>query len=270
MIADQIQSLEMKDVPMTSKPVSLKTIRRVFFLLVGVALLAPAGRASADIGPHSTMNFEFAYEIDPSPTIISGQMQTCVDAACQQVGETYTAAPLFGCDAAGCSSLYTYQAPYYRLSIQFSDGKTRQSNVFAKANSSGSQYYRVAVRADDLVVTPLPQPIWQNFWPALGLTLAIEGLVAVVYLALFRLPRKALIWVLVGNLVSLPAVWLASAQLGGVGLWLGEIGAVVFEAGLLYLASRRALSIGHAALVSLAMNGISFLAGLALTWLQMF
>lgn len=45
---------------------------------------------------------------------------------------------------------------------------------------------------------------------------------------------------------------------------LSEAFAVVFEAGLIYLVTRRTTSLRHAAALSLLMNGTSFLIGLLL------
>ncbi len=53
----------------------------------------------------------------------------------------------------------------------------------------------------------------------------------------------------------------------GVTLTLSELFAFGFETLLIYLASRRTLNIGQAALLSLLMNAASFLAGLLLQWL---
>jgi hypothetical protein len=56
----------------------------------------------------------------------------------------------FTCDANSCSATAYGFAPYHRIEIQFSDGKTRQGNIFQTAGFASS--YTVTVRPDDLLV----------------------------------------------------------------------------------------------------------------------
>ncbi len=122
-------------------------------LLVGVmVLLLPLQGASADTGPKPTMTFEFTQAFaGPAVTITSGSMLECQKADCsdgqplKQLGPQH-----FSCTANSCDSLGYGYAPYERLKITFSDGKTRQSNVFQQAGFDSQ--YKVSIRPDDLLV----------------------------------------------------------------------------------------------------------------------
>jgi hypothetical protein len=74
-----------------------------------------------------------------------------------------------------------------------------------------------------------------------------------------------LVWVALGSVLSLPVVWFGFPQLplsDSLAVGLSEAFAVLFEAGLIYLAARRSVPFRHAAALSLVMNGVSFLFGL--------
>jgi hypothetical protein len=74
-------------------------------------------------------------------------------------------------------------------------------------------------------------------------------------------------WVPLGSALTIPIVWFVFPLLPLSSGWvvsLSEAFAVAFEAGLIYLATRRATSLRHAAALSLLMNGTSFLVGLLL------
>lgn len=123
-------------------------------VVVLVVILVPFQVARADTGPKPSMHFEFAYEVDPVPTIVSGVQFECQTADCSDAEPLGEAGPQrFGCWEEGCSSLAYGYSNYHRLSIDFSDGKTRQSNVFGKKYFEA--YYRVTVREDDLLVEEL-------------------------------------------------------------------------------------------------------------------
>jgi hypothetical protein len=56
----------------------------------------------------------------------------------------------FRCSADGCNALAYGFAPYHKIEIQFSDGKTRISNIFKTAGFDS--VYEVTVRPEDLLV----------------------------------------------------------------------------------------------------------------------
>lgn len=111
--------------------------------------------ARADTGPKPSMHFEFAYEVDPAPTIVSGIQWECQTADCSDAQPLAVMGPQrFGCRSVECSSVAYGYSDYHRLSIDFSDGKTRQSNIFGKKYFEA--YYRVTVQEAGLLVEELP------------------------------------------------------------------------------------------------------------------
>ena len=65
----------------------------------------------------------------------------------------------FSCTAADCSSRAYSYAEYHRLRIEFSNGVTRQSNIFRSRYSS---HYLVTVKAAELSVAPKWRPPWSS------------------------------------------------------------------------------------------------------------
>ena len=129
-------------------------IRIALILLMGIVAFLPLGSVSADTGPKPTMDFQFIQGFPgPAVTILSGTLNECDRSDCQDATPLMVAGPQrFTCEATSCSALAYGFSPYHRLLIQFSDGKTRQSNVFKTAQFDSS--YKVTVRMDDLLVEP--------------------------------------------------------------------------------------------------------------------
>jgi hypothetical protein len=135
-------------------------------ILAGLLVLIPLQSARADTGPKPTMNFSLIYEINPAPEISSGSLLECTDVKCadseplQQLGPQH-----FGCSAYSCSSMAYGYRDYHRLVLEFSDGVTRQSNVFTKTQFAAK--YKVTVYADTMVVA---EQIGGAAWPVFGNT----------------------------------------------------------------------------------------------------
>lgn len=135
-------------------------LRRLLLLLtILLALGLPLNRARADVGPKPTVEFTFEQEFSgPSVTITAGTLLQCDQPDCSD------ARPLpgdmgpqhFSCEALTCFGLAYGFTDYGRLEINFSDGKTRQSTVFAI--HSFNSFYAVAIQEHDLVVTERLNP----------------------------------------------------------------------------------------------------------------
>ena len=118
-------------------------------LLISLLVLAPA--AQADVGPKPSMTFEFIYETEAPLTIVEGEQLQCDEETCADAMPLEEAGPQeFKCSATACSSMAYGYSDYNRLVIRFSDGVTRESNVFC--TGSFETEYRVTVRENDLVV----------------------------------------------------------------------------------------------------------------------
>jgi hypothetical protein len=132
------------------------SLKRPFVLMMVILTMAlaatiPLQAARADTGPKPTMDFAFTFEMSPAPAIVSGIQYECHQADCSDAKPLMVGGPQrFTCDAESCSSLAYGYEEYHRLSIVFSDGVTRQSNVFGKRYFVAA--YRVTVRSSDLMV----------------------------------------------------------------------------------------------------------------------
>ena len=124
----------------------------LFLLLLVLVVLLPAQIALADTGPKPRMEFTFTHEQDLLPmSIISGTMYECDQADCSDASPLKELGPQgFRCDGKNCRATAYGFAPYHKIEIQFSDGKTRESNIFETAGFDSS--YAVTIRPDDLQV----------------------------------------------------------------------------------------------------------------------
>jgi hypothetical protein len=243
----------------------LRLVHRPLFLLAAVVALLPLAAAHADIGLKPTADFDFEYQIAPVD-IVEGQLIQCEDEACaageplEELGPQH-----FACTAASCSSMAYSYADYMKLVVTFTD-RTRESNVFAKEARDAT--FKVIVLESSLQVEEVHKGIggW-GCCPALAATIALELLVATIYANVFHLPRTILGWVPLASILTLPVVWFAFPRLPlpvGWVVGLSETFAVLFEAGFIYLATRRTIGLRYIAALSLLMNGASFLIGLLL------
>ena len=240
----------------------------LFVLLVAALLLGAAVSVSADIGPKPTMTFNFVYEIAPT-SIISGQLMECNEPDCSDALPLEEGGPQrFDCPTSEpnvCFAAAYGFRPYHKLVIEFAD-RTRESNIFQKV--AFDETLTVTVLESSLVVVPTSRPV-AGFGPALLATLVVELVVAALYLTLLKLPRSMLLWVLAGNLITLPIVWFFLATLplpAGLVICGYELFAVVVEVGVLYLGGRKwAFALKHAIVLTVLMNLTSFFIGLLLT-----
>jgi len=168
--------------------------RKPFFLLLFLQFFLPAQIVLADTGPKPTMDFQFKQEsTDEQLTIVSGILYECEQPDCSDAAPLQQLGPQgFQCDTESCSATAYGFAPYHKIEIQFSDGKTRQSNIFQTAGFDST--YTVTIRPDDLLVEA---EFVSSDFPFLTATIitcicALVGLgvVAVVIIFLMRRSKK--------------------------------------------------------------------------------
>ena len=143
--------------------------RRIrFFLLFALLALSflRTTIAVADTGPKPTMDFEFVQGFAGDPVrIASGILYECQQTDCSDAQPLQQLGPQgFSCDPTSCHALAYGFSPYHRLEIQFSDGKTRRSNIFQTVGFSSS--YKVTVGPDDMIVEAQFNPV--NLAPDFG------------------------------------------------------------------------------------------------------
>ncbi len=168
-------------------------LARLFFILISLLALVPAGAASADTGPKPSMDFQFRQEMtgEPPLTITSGILFECGNPDCSDASPLEEAGPQgFTCAAISCHAVAYGFAPYHQLEIEFSDGMTRQSNVFETAGFDSS--YTVTIRPGDLLVE---SQFSLGFLPRTGTLLVacvcgLVGLVLLIGLGLFLVMRS--------------------------------------------------------------------------------
>jgi hypothetical protein len=125
---------------------------KLFLPFLFLLVFLPSHVALADTGPKPTMDFQFKQELTGEPvTIISGILYECEQSDCSDAAPLEELGPQrFTCEEKSCRATAYGFAPYHKIELQFSDGKTRQSNIFETAGFDSK--YSVTVRPDDLLV----------------------------------------------------------------------------------------------------------------------
>lgn len=166
-------------------------LSRGLSLLVLLVTFLPIFAVSADTGPKPTMNFSFKQGFSGSPlTIETGTLDQCEQPDCQDAQPLPVEGPQgFSCSDTSCYALSYGFSTYNRLEIEFSDGKTRQSNVFKTSQFQSN--YQVTIRQDDLLVTP--KFTLNQYSPLLYVLLCLCCLVgvAVVIVVIILLVRRS-------------------------------------------------------------------------------
>ena len=170
---------------MTSRSIKL-------FLLILLLTFLPAQVVLADTGPKPSMDFQFKQDVPGEQlTITSGILFECDQPDCSDAAPIEELGPQgFRCEVTSCSAVAYGFAPYHQIEIEFSDGQTRQSNIFETAGFDST--YTVTIRPDDLLVEPqfrlggVPA-----FWLVIGACLcALVGLGIVLGLVILLVRRS--------------------------------------------------------------------------------
>ncbi|MBI9044695.1 MAG: hypothetical protein JEZ06_09430 [Anaerolineaceae bacterium] len=122
-------------------------------LLILIFVLIPIQTASADVGPKPTMMFELEYHTAEILSIEEINLLLCDDKECldSRMMEKQLGPQDIDCISADqCNSMAYGYADFHKLIIQFSDGITRESNIFKKKQFNA--HYQVMVYDDNLVV----------------------------------------------------------------------------------------------------------------------
>lgn len=170
----------------------MNTQQKIGFLFLMLLLAwAPFQPAAADTGPKPSMEFEFVQEVAGEPLIIlNGTQYECGQPDCSDALLLEDAGPQgFRCNQTSCSSLAYGYRDYHYIELEFSDGKTRQSNIFKTAGFNSS--YKVTIREDDLLVEPRllnPNTI-RPYLLLLLLCLCSLGILGIIALGVFLLVR---------------------------------------------------------------------------------
>src|SRR5450432_3335056 len=100
----------------------------ILFAAIAASVAFPA---FADIGPKPSAEFAVAFD-RPGVTIASGELLQCKFASCADAKPLATLGPQrFACEATECYAMAYGFAPYARVRLVLSDGRTLVSNVFA-------------------------------------------------------------------------------------------------------------------------------------------
>jgi hypothetical protein len=174
----------------------MSNFKKALILIVILSVLVPLQTASADLGPKPTMDFEFIPQTSGAAlTISSGTLFECSQPDCQDAAPLQsTHLQFFACESTSCHATAYGFNPYHRLEIRFSDGKTRQSNIFK--TDQFKSIYKVTIRPDDLLVEPqsssdsVSSETWLILFGCLGCLAGILVLIILLVIFLIRRSRK--------------------------------------------------------------------------------
>ena len=133
-------------------------MKKIILLLFCLTIFLPTRLVAADTGPKPSMEFMFSQQSTAEPlTIVSGILYECEQSDCSDAAPLEELGPQgFRCTENSCDAVAYGFAPYHRIEIEFSDGRTRQSNIFETAGFDSR--YIVTIQPDDLLVDALFHP----------------------------------------------------------------------------------------------------------------
>lgn len=197
-------------------------------LVLSMALSAVALPVRADIGPKPSMDFTFSAATDIQPAIVEATLVVCSDSSCTDARPLSEVGPQrLYCQGQSCTSIAYGHADYYRLRVRFSDGITRESNVFGKRAFQAR--YTVRIEPEHLVVEEIAGfgnlfhgPLWILALFSLGTCIFLLPVLALVLLVLFGF------WIAYGGRTdAVPPRWLFLATwiITGMGIVMGLLAA---------------------------------------------
>jgi hypothetical protein len=242
-----------------------KTLRKTIPLIFLLFIVLFSSQLHADAGPKPSMKFTIEYKTSKPVKLIEGwQFQSQFETFNVYDSLNRKGPQGFHASQDKAKSVAFSYEQYHKLILKFDD-KVRESNVFE--NESFNSSYMVTVFDDKLEVKDTTafmkdSSVIAAFIKALLLTLALELMVAFVYLKLARKPLKILFFVILANLITLPIVWfLFPMIMNSWAILVGEIFAFVTEALFLMLTCRKWFKPSGAFLLSFMMNVMSLLIG---------
>ena len=186
------------------------------------------------------MDFTFVAATDVQPDIVAAVLYECTDPSCADAQPLPEIGPQgFTCQARSCHSLAYGYADYLRLRVRFSDGVTRESNVFSKRAFQAR--YTVTIEPTSLQVKE-QATVGAGFngpWRALLLLGTVTFLLPLLVLWI--------IWSARGGKDAVPSPWLFIATWGisAIGCLIGLVAmptvalTVLLEAAVLFVYARR-------------------------------
>ena len=168
----------------------IRTDRWILVLILALAVWLPLQGVAADVGPKPSMDFRFMQAFPgPAVTIQTGSLYQCGRPDCQDAQPLAVLGPQgFSCGPDSCHALAYQFSPYNLLTIQFSDGKTRRSNVFK--TDQFQSVYKVTIREEDLLVEPQISLNLFSPWTYVLLCICCLVLLAILAAAIVLLVRS--------------------------------------------------------------------------------
>lgn len=185
-------------------PKSVKIFASLFMAAIWI-LFSLASPARADLGPKPTMVFEFEPAAGlPNLLVLEGSLLECDDDACIQSHPLEDFGPQgFTCFGTTCHAVAYSFSDYHRLVLTFSDGVTRESNIFTKRSFEAN--YMVTIGKKDLFVEEgrgYPNPNILFFGMAIVNMLLLAGaFLSLVFL--IRKGAKSQGWMITALVISL-------------------------------------------------------------------
>lgn len=243
-------------------------------LFLSLVFLLPFTTLWADVSPRPEMEFLFIHRTAEEKAInpIRSEQIQCTDNQCLEskpLGH-YGIQKLY-CTTESCFSVAYEYTDFQKLIIVFSDGTTRESNIFPTTHKLRARY-KVYVDKDTLTVEPT------NVVPDLGawartdaifsliLVLILELVAAMAYLIYTQKSFTILYSVAVANVVTMGISWLLLAWYASdtTFLWVFY---VIAEALIIRLMNLKKLSLKDSFTLSLTMNVTSYSLGIILSFI---
>lgn len=157
-------------------PRSLKKI--LFVMAVLLVLLIPFRTAAANAAQQPDAEFKFKFETGQPLEIIEAHFYSCGTLECSTPFEWEETPEDFYCTVEDCYSWSYGYGDYFKLVITFSDGVTRQSNIFEKKDLESE--YTITVFEDRLFVEETSVSLFDRLSP-IDVFLIIVGIIILIF-----------------------------------------------------------------------------------------
>lgn len=205
-------------------PLDRKIYRLVSFMLLFVVALIPIKDAQADIGPHPTFFFEFDFSaLDETPAVKDVILYTCQDENCAEKEELWDVpGQTFYCNQKNCSATLMTGGPVWQIEVQLED-RTLTSEPFTKEGFYSHYSLVFLPEKVEVVFVSAAEPSVSNTTTVTGsdgdefqqidiarailFTIFVELPLTALFLLIFKARFLDILWVLLGNVLSLAGAW---------------------------------------------------------------
>jgi hypothetical protein len=262
-------------------------MKKAFILTI--IILFTSSQVNADVGPKRSVDLEVSYNNKPiTDEVFYAKLLECPkelywdDPRCDFDGEICSEFksvsipdPEKGCNwslseivwGGECTNSrceFSYWIPHEFRVVLYLPSKDKTYVSDAASLRTFNNRFLMNIRADGTAdIVPFEANKMVLFFIALGITLALESIVALFFCSVAKIKKRIVLYAIAGSIITLPFVWFVFPLFfAGMRMYLyAEFFAVVFEAYFIHFLNKNEISLRKSLLLSVLMNITSFFLG---------